>query len=85
MGTKYRLTREAPEGKWLRGEGFYNISQRVKDGRFFLYKELKKAKIHGIKTGLTRNFKISTYGVSQENLDVVADTFEDILKKYDEI
>ncbi|MBO4302484.1 O-phospho-L-seryl-tRNA:Cys-tRNA synthase [Methanosarcinaceae archaeon] len=70
---------------FFESEGFYNISQRVKDGRFFLYKELKKAKIHGIKTGLTRNFKISTYGVSQENLDVVADTFEDILKKYDEI
>ena len=70
---------------FFESEGFYNISQRVKDGRFFLYKELKKAKIHGIKTGLTRNFKVSTYGVSRENLDYVADTFEDILKKYDEI
>ena len=63
--------------------GFFQISEKTKKGRFFLYNELKDKKIHGIKPGLTKNFKISTYGVGKENLDFVADTFEEILKKYD--
>jgi Sep-tRNA:Cys-tRNA synthetase len=62
--------------------GFFKISEKSKKGRFFLYNELKEKKIHGIKPGLTKNFKISTYNVGKEDLDFVADTFEDILKKY---
>lgn len=65
--------------------GFYNISKREKNGRFFLYKELKEKKIHGIRPGLTRNFKISTYGLPDEHVSYVADTFEEILLKYGEI
>ncbi|WNY27433.1 O-phospho-L-seryl-tRNA:Cys-tRNA synthase [Methanolapillus ohkumae] len=65
--------------------GFYSISEKIKKGRYFLYQELKEKKIHGIKPGLTKNFKISTFGVGKENLKYVADTFEEILKKYDEI
>ncbi|WNY25348.1 O-phospho-L-seryl-tRNA:Cys-tRNA synthase [Methanolapillus millepedarum] len=70
---------------FLESPGFFNISEKTKKGRFFLYHELKEKKIHGIKTGLTKNFKISTFGVGMENLKYVADAFEDILKKYDEI
>jgi len=65
--------------------GFFNISERTKRGRYFLYDELKDKKIHGIKPGLTKNFKISTFGVGQEKLDYVAESFEEVLKKYDEI
>lgn len=65
--------------------GFYNISLGSKDGRFFLYNELKKYKIHGIKPGLTKNFKISTFGLSNENINYIIDSFIDILKKYDQI
>ena len=63
--------------------GFFKISEKTKNGRFFLYNELKEKKIHGIKPGLTKNFKISTYGVGKENLNFVADTFEEILRKYE--
>ena len=65
--------------------GFFNISEKTKRGRYFLYDELKEKKIHGIKPGLTKNFKISTFGLGKEKLDYVAESFEEILKKYDEI
>jgi Sep-tRNA:Cys-tRNA synthetase len=64
---------------------FYEISEKVKNGRYFLYKELKARNIHGIKSGLTKYFKLSTFGLGKEKLDVVADSFEDILKKYEDI
>ncbi|MDD3246281.1 MAG: O-phospho-L-seryl-tRNA:Cys-tRNA synthase [Methanosarcina sp.] len=65
--------------------GFYEISQKVKNGRYFLYKELKSRNIHGIKAGLTKYFKLSTFGVGKEKLGVVAEAFEDILKKYENV
>jgi Sep-tRNA:Cys-tRNA synthetase len=68
---------------FLEAPGFFKISEKTKKGRFFLYNELKEKKIHGIKPGLTKNFKISTYNVEKENLNFIADTFEEILKKYE--
>ncbi|AKB31300.1 O-phosphoseryl-tRNA:Cysteinyl-tRNA synthase [Methanosarcina siciliae HI350] len=65
--------------------GFYEISQKVKKGRYFLYKELKERNIHGIKSGLTKYFKLSTFGLGKDKLGVVADSFEEILKKYENI
>ncbi len=65
--------------------GFYEISQKVKKGRYFLYKELKSRNIHGIKSGLTRYFKLSTFGVGREKLGVVVDSFEEILTKYEDV
>ncbi len=64
---------------------FYEISQNVKKGRYFLYKELKSHNIHGIKSGLTRYFKLSTFGVGREKLGMVVDSFEEILKKYEDV
>jgi Sep-tRNA:Cys-tRNA synthetase len=43
---------------------------------------MKERGIHGIKPGLTKNFKISTFGVGREKLGIVADAFRDIIKKY---
>jgi len=60
----------------------YEISKKIKGGRYFLYKELKRKKIHGIKAGLTRFFKLSTYMVKNEDLKVVINTFEEIINKY---
>ncbi|MEM2990738.1 MAG: O-phospho-L-seryl-tRNA:Cys-tRNA synthase [Halobacteria archaeon] len=60
----------------------YEISQRQNEGRYFLYKEFKQKRIHGIKPGLTKYFKLSTYGLSQEELKYVVDAFEDLIKKY---
>ena len=62
---------------------FFEISQRAKKGRYFLYKELKARNIHGIKPGLTKFFKLSTYGVGREDLTVVVAAFDEIIKKYE--
>ncbi|WNY24254.1 hypothetical protein MmiHf6_15840 [Methanimicrococcus hongohii] len=85
---KFKLFGQNPHNHdvmFFEAPGFFNISERAKRGRYFLYDELKERKIHGIKPGLTKNFKMSTYGLSIETIDTVADSFIDILKKYDEI
>ncbi|MFP3946543.1 MAG: O-phospho-L-seryl-tRNA:Cys-tRNA synthase [Archaeoglobaceae archaeon] len=68
---------------FFESEDLYNISQKVKKGRYFLYKEMKKKKVHGIKPGLTKHFKLSTYMVDQEDLKIVLDTFKEILDKFE--
>lgn len=59
---------------------FYDISQKT--DRYFLYRETKARSIHGIKPGLTKNFKLSTFGVGREKLGIVVDAFKEILQKY---
>ena len=65
---------------FFEGNVFYDISQKV--DRYFLYRELKEHSIHGIKPGLTKNFKISTFGVGRKKLEFAADTLKDVIKKY---
>jgi Sep-tRNA:Cys-tRNA synthetase len=60
----------------------YEISQNTKSGRYFLYRELKKRKIHGIKPGLTRYFKLSTYGLSEDEIEYVINSFREIIDIY---
>jgi Sep-tRNA:Cys-tRNA synthetase len=62
---------------------FYEISQKAKKGRYFLYRELKERNIHGIKSGLTKYFKLSTFQVGRENLQYVVDSFQSIIDKYE--
>jgi Sep-tRNA:Cys-tRNA synthetase len=62
----------------------YEISRRVKKGRYFLYNELKSRNIFGIKPGLTRQFKLSTYMLSEDDLRYVLDSFSEIISKYAE-
>ena len=57
----------------------FEMSQTAKDGRYFLYKELKARNIHGIKPGLTKYFKLSTYGLPESELKVVVDAFDEII------
>jgi Sep-tRNA:Cys-tRNA synthetase len=64
---------------------FFEISEKVKNGRYFLYKELKERNVHGIKSGLTKYFKLSTFGLGREKLEYVANAFEEILKKYENV
>ncbi|MBN1133643.1 MAG: O-phospho-L-seryl-tRNA:Cys-tRNA synthase [Methanosarcinaceae archaeon] len=63
----------------------YEISKKVKKGRYFLYREMKARNIHGIKAGLTKYFKLSTYGVGREDLSVVLDAFDEIINKYEKL
>ncbi len=67
---------------FFESERLYKISKRVKKGRYFLYRELKKRKIHGIKPGLTKHFKLSTYMLSKDELEIVIDAFDEILRRH---
>ncbi|MDR2944427.1 MAG: O-phospho-L-seryl-tRNA:Cys-tRNA synthase [Methanosarcinales archaeon] len=85
---KFKLFGQNPHNHdvmFFEAPGFFSISEKTKRGRYFLYDELKNKQIHGIKPGLTKNFKMSTFGLGQEKIDFIADSFIDILKKYDEI
>ncbi len=57
---------------------FHEIAQKHSRRGFFLYEELKKRKIVGIKRGQTEWFKCSAYGMSQEQIDYIADSFKEI-------
>ena len=59
---------------------FYQISLKHPRGRFFLYNELKNKGITGIKQGLTKYFKISTFGISKQELKQVIAAFKEILE-----
>ncbi len=63
-------------------ENLYEISQRAKKGRYFLYRDLKERGICGIKPGLTRQFKLSTFGLGREELERVLQAFADIIEFY---
>jgi len=64
---------------FFHAEPLYEISKVAKGGRYFLYRELKKRGIHGIKPGLTRFFKVSTFGVDMDDLKKVVEAFSEIL------
>jgi Sep-tRNA:Cys-tRNA synthetase len=63
-------------------ENLYEISQKAKKGRYFLYRDLKERGICGIKPGLTRQFKLSTYGLAREELEKVLQAFGEIIESY---
>ncbi|MFC1926983.1 O-phospho-L-seryl-tRNA:Cys-tRNA synthase [Chloroflexota bacterium] len=60
----------------------YEISRRVRERGYFLYKELKERGIWGPQPGLARSFKLSTFAADRQQLGFVIDSFEAILKKY---
>jgi len=66
----------------LESEGFYKVSQRHKRRGFFLYEELRNRGIVGIQPGLTKHFKLNTYGLSREQIEKVAEAFLEIAEKY---
>ncbi len=64
---------------FFESQTLFEISQKHKRGRFFLYDELKKRGIIGIKPGLTKNFKLSTYLLSDEEIKKIVEAFEEIV------
>jgi len=60
----------------------YDISKRVRERGYFLYRELKERGIWGAQPGLTREFKLSTFAANEEQLKSVLDSFKAILAKY---
>jgi Sep-tRNA:Cys-tRNA synthetase len=63
-------------------ENLYQISQIAKKGRYFLYRDLKERGISGIKPGLTRQFKLSTFGLGRAELERVLKAFDEIINFY---
>jgi Sep-tRNA:Cys-tRNA synthetase len=61
---------------------FYEISLTHPLKRAFLYEILKENGICGLKHGHTRSMKISTYGISMENLKKVIEVFKGIIEAY---
>ncbi len=61
--------------------GFDEIAQTHPRKGFFLYEELKKRNIVGVKRGQTKWFKCSVYGFSQEQINYIADSFKKIAEK----
>jgi len=64
---------------------FDKIAEKHPRRGFFLYEELKKRNIVGIKRGQTKWFKCSVYGFSQEQVDYIADSFVEIVAEYEKI
>lgn len=63
-------------------ENLYQISLKAKKGRYFLYRDLKERGISGIKPGLTRQFKLSTYALTTEELEKALQAFADIIESH---
>jgi Sep-tRNA:Cys-tRNA synthetase len=77
LGTKPRMH----DVNFIVSDILYKISETHKKKNFFLYSELKDRGVIGIKSGLTKNFKLSTYGKSREQIEHLAWAFRDIIEK----
>lgn len=60
----------------------HEIGQNHSRKGYYLYEELKNRHIVGIKRGQTEWFKCSTYGMSKNQRDYIADSFKEIVEKY---
>jgi len=63
-------------------EVLYKISETHKKKRFYLYDELKKRGVTGIKAGLTKHFKLSTYGKTRAQVEHIAGAFKEIVEEF---
>lgn len=61
--------------------GLDEIAQSHPRKGFFLYEELKKKNIVGIKRGQTKWFKCSVYGFTKEQINYISDSFKEIAEK----
>ncbi|MBC7120346.1 MAG: O-phospho-L-seryl-tRNA:Cys-tRNA synthase [Candidatus Methanosuratus sp.] len=61
---------------------FFRVSQSHKRKGYFLYDELRSRKIVGIQPGLTKHFKLNTYGLAWNQVKYVAGAFHEIAEKY---
>jgi len=59
----------------------HRIAQKHKRRGYYLYEELRKRKIVGIKPGRTKSLDLSTYQLTKEQLNYVLDSFKDIVDK----
>jgi Sep-tRNA:Cys-tRNA synthetase len=60
----------------------YDISQKVRERGYYLYKEMETRGIWGVKPGQTKALELSTFAATQDQLRQVVQGFQDILAKY---
>ncbi len=63
-------------------ESFFEIAQKHPRKGFFLYEELRERGVAGVQPGLSKAFKVSTYGKSGDQTKLAAEAFLDIAEKY---
>ncbi|MBS7247949.1 MAG: O-phospho-L-seryl-tRNA:Cys-tRNA synthase [Candidatus Jordarchaeales archaeon] len=61
---------------------FFEVARAHPRKGFFLYDELKARGVVGVQPGLSRSWKLSTYGQSWENVKKAAQAFLEIAEKY---
>jgi len=66
----------------LETDPFFKASETHKRKGYFLYDELRARKIVGIQPGLTKHFKLNTYGLTWDQVKYVKDAFLEIASKY---
>jgi len=67
---------------FVESEILFKISETHKKKNFYLASELKDRGVIGVKSGLTKNFKLSAYGKTREQVEHVAWAFKDIIEKH---
>jgi len=66
----------------IESDGLHKVAETHKRRGFFLYDELRERNIVGIQAGLTKHFKLNTYGLSLDKVKNVANAFKEIAEKY---
>lgn len=67
---------------YFESPALYEISRRVRERGYFLYKELKERGIWGPQPGMAKSFKLSTFAADRQQLVFVIESFKAILNKY---
>ncbi len=67
---------------FVESDVLYKISETHKKKNYYLYSELKKRGVVGIKAGLTKHFKLSTYGKTRAQVEHVARAFKEIVEEF---
>lgn len=65
----------------IESDGFFKVSETHKRKGYFLYEELRRRGIVGVQPGLTKHFKLNTYGLSREKVEKVAQAFLEIARE----
>ncbi len=61
---------------------FHRIAQQYTKKGYFLYNELKKRGIIGLHIGMTKHFKVNTYGLAWNQIRYVASAFQEIAREH---
>lgn len=60
----------------------FEVASTTKKRGYFLYHELKKRKIMGIHPGMSKSFKVNTFGLSRSQIEYVANAFHEIAREH---